>query len=483
MKFKTVLLGTATLALMAAPAVAQDAPPPKKHHHHTATAPAPSSVDARIDQLEKEIHELKEEQAAAQAAPPPSDAVSDAQFEALQNQVYEQSAATKSGWWSNTKISGRFFWDITNIDATGNVKSAASTLYHSKSPQNGFNYDLKRAYLIVDHKFNDTYSANLTTDATYDSTTGASQLFIKKAYLTAAYSPMFTIKVGAADLPWVPFVEGIYGYRYVENVLIDRTKFGTSTDWGAHVLGTFDLGGPTIGYQVSALNGFGYKADPIGGGSNRSKGIDVEGRINLTWDGFVAAVGGYDGKLGKDVQNTQVHCDAVAGHDYDATCHTATRFDALLAYTDDQFRIGGEYYSATNYKNVTDSATGSTTVHGVLPFGTDKSNGYSAFASWKFDPMWSVFGRYDWVKPTEVLLYAGAPTARNQYYNFGISYSPIPALDFALVYKHDSMENGAFTDSEFSTFTCVAYGNPNVTHGTCNQGKYDEIGLFGQVNF
>ncbi len=39
---------------------------------------------------------------------------------------------------------------------------------------------------MIDHKFNDTYSANLTTDATYDGTTGASQVFIKKAYLQAS---------------------------------------------------------------------------------------------------------------------------------------------------------------------------------------------------------------------------------------------------------------------------------------------------------
>lgn len=477
MKFKTILLGTATLALMAAPAVAQDAPKPdapKKHHHHVEHAAGASSVDARIDQLEQEIHELKAEEAAQAQAAPPSDAVSQAQFEALQNQVYEQQAATtsmtKSSWWANTKITGRFYWDISDVSATGNVKTAAASLYHTKSPQDGFNYDLKRAYVMIDHKFNDTYAANLTTDATYDSTTGASQIFIKKAYLQAAYDPAFTVRVGSADLPWVPFVEGIYGYRYVENTLIDRTKYGTSADWGAHVLGTFDLGGPTIGYQVSALNGFGYKADPIGGGANRSKGVDIEGRINLNWDGFVAAVGGYDGKLGKDVQNTQVHCSTVAGTDYNATCHTAERFDALLAYTNDWMRLGVEYYSAHDYKNVTAVAS-------------DRSDGYSAFASWKFDPMWSIFGRYDWVKPTNTRIYAGASEARNQYYNLGISYSPIPALDFALVYKHDSMQNGAFSDSEFATFTCVAYGNPNVAHGTCNEGRYNEVGLFGQVNF
>ncbi|HUB86096.1 MAG TPA: hypothetical protein VL971_10410, partial [Rhizomicrobium sp.] len=154
---RNILLGTAAIMLLAGPALGQStttAPAKKHHHHHVATASA-SSVDARIDQLEQEIHELKAEEAAAQAAPPPPpDAVSQAQFEALQNQVYEQQAATtsmtKSSWWANTKISGRFYWDISDVSATGNVKSAAASLYHTKSPQDGFNYDLKRAYLMVD---------------------------------------------------------------------------------------------------------------------------------------------------------------------------------------------------------------------------------------------------------------------------------------------------------------------------------------------
>ncbi len=173
MKFKAIMLGTAAFALLAVPATAATT---KKHHHH-AVAPA-SSVDARIDELEHEIHELRAEQTAqaqktqevaeAQTAPANQE-VSAAQFEALQNQVYEQQASNsslvKSSWWGNTKITGRFYWDVSNIDATGNVKTAAGSHFHNTdSPSNGFNFDLKRAYLMVDHKFNDTYSANLIAD-------------------------------------------------------------------------------------------------------------------------------------------------------------------------------------------------------------------------------------------------------------------------------------------------------------------------------
>jgi len=497
MTLKAILLGTAACALLATPAFAQATTTTTtttttvKHHHH-ATPAGESRMDRMermIEQQAAEIHELKSEMhggtevaaSTSAEAPAPAPQVSAAEFEALQNQVYEQQAASKAattaatgGWWGSTKISGRFFMDVSNIDATGNVKSALGTAFRTKSPSDGFNYDLKRAYLIVDHKFNDTYSANLTSDATYDSTTGASQVFIKKAYLQASYDPAFNVRLGASDLPWVPFVEGLYGYRYVENVLIDRTKFGTSTDWGAHVFGNFDLGGPTIGYQLSAVNGFGYKADPIGGGTNRSEGVDLEGRINLNWDGFVAAVGGYDGKLGKDVQNTFINCAVTGPVDEKSTCHPAQRFDALLAYTNDELRVGAEYFSATNFKSVN-----------LAP--ATKADGYSAFASWKFDPMWSVFGRYDWVKPTDALIFPGASEQRNQYYNFGVSYSPIPAIDFALVYKHDAMRNGDFSDSDVTTFTCFDSsglpGAPPVAHGTCNQINYNEIGLFAQINF
>src|ERR1700761_4019759 len=142
MKFKTILLGTAALALMAVPAAAQDAPKPDttKHHHHHAHvehAAGGSSIDARIDELEHEIHDLKNAQMQAQAAPAPSDAVSQAQFEALQNQVYEQQASTqsltKSSWWANTKISGRFYWDVSSVSATGNVKTAGGSAFHTKS--------------------------------------------------------------------------------------------------------------------------------------------------------------------------------------------------------------------------------------------------------------------------------------------------------------------------------------------------------------
>jgi hypothetical protein len=464
MQFKTILLGTAALALLAVPAGAQDAP--KKHHHHHAAA-ASGSIDARIDALEAEIHDLKREQAAqvqaAAEAPAPSDQqVSAAQFEALQNQVYEQQAANtalvKSSWWANTKISGRMYFDLTNVDAKNSGV---------KNSQEGFHFDVKRFYLGIDHQFNDVWSANLTTDFTYDtgqcngiktttdpitgdvltatcssSGASASQLYVKKAYLQAKLADWAIFRAGSADMPWIPFAEDMYGYRYVENTLVDRFKQGNSADWGAFFLGSVgdDL---KLEYSLAAVNGAGYKKPAFGLGTNRSNSMDFEGRADIKYDDFVLGIGGYSGKLGKELTpNT--------------TSHTASRFDAIAAYVGNGFHVGVEYYTQTNWDTVTSAAS-------------DKGDGYSAFAAYQFTPEWAVFGRYDDSKPEKTTL----PGYKNTYYNFGIEYTPTKIVNLSLVYKHDDGKNGIFTDQN----------GPIGGTGLNPKGSYNEIGLFGQLRW
>jgi hypothetical protein len=173
--------------------------------------------------------------------------------------------------------------------------------------------------------------------------------------------------------------------------------------------------------------------------------MDFEGRVNLNYNGFVAAVGGYSGKLGQDYS---------AGA---PTFHTAQRVDALLAYSNKRFRIGGEYMWAN-----ADVASSQITT----PVA-DKSDGWEVFGNINLTSQISVFGRYDWVKPRETT----KPTQENAYYDFGISYEPVKIVDFALVYKHDEILNGAFADQNFAT---------NASNG---HGAYDEVGLWGQFRW
>jgi len=144
-----------------------------------------------------------------------------------------------------------------------------------------------------------------------------------------------------------------------------------------------------------------------------------------------------------------------------------------LAYTDPKIRAGIEYFEANNWKVTTK----------VTP---DKAEGWSVFGSYIFYPQWSVFGRYDWLQPSEDL---DAPE-RYEYADIGINYEPVKNLDFALVYKHEDIQNaikGGYADGtttlgaqSLATFSPITGFNP---HGSNTDGDWDEFGIYTQFKF
>ena len=397
--FTAILLSCSILT--AAPAYAQ-----------AASADDIATLKAQVAAMQAQIERLE-----TQAAAPAPVAVPASKSEA-------------PSWAANTTVSGKAYFNVSNIDQKSDGADSA---------QNGTQTELKRFYVGIDHKFNDVFSANITTDFRYNSggTSKDVLVYVKKAYVQAKLSPALIVRVGSADLPWVPFAEGVYGYRFVENTLIDRTKFGTSADWGVHVGGTFANG--LVSYAASAVNGAGYKTL-----SRSSNTIDLEGRVSVNpIKNITLAVGGYTGKLGKSADNLPET----------ATPHHATRVNALAAYTDKRIRAGVEYFASKDWNNV-NTVTG------------DKSNGWSAFGSFAFTPKIALFGRYDWVKPSRDI----NPDLKDHYFNVGLNYKPIAPIDLALVYKRDRAKNGLIATS-------------NGTIGGIDRGTYDEIGVFGQLAF
>lgn len=470
MTSKNELLRGAALVIVLAVAAGANAKP--VHHLKKAAygeAPAYASpASAEIAQLRAEVAELKalvqsqaqnqaQSQATLQARVAETDAkvtevaanadAVQAQLDSVPQQVLTtvgELPKPKPSWAERTQISGRVYFNFSNIEQKSNGVRVTPS---------GAAFEIKRMYIGIDHQFNDVYSANLTTDFQYSSAIGATELYIKKAYLQAKYVPWMTIRVGSADLPWIPFAEDIYGYRHIEQTLTDRTKFGTSADWGAHAFGSLDpIGdktGPVISYAVAAINGTGYKAPPGTGSAPRTDTLDLEGRVSVKWMDWTGAVGGYTGVLGKDsgpTSNAQLGPNAVR--------HDAKRFNALLAYTGGPYRLGVEYFNASNWTAVA-----------TIP--TDRASGYSVFGSWQYDPQWSVFGRFDTVKPNK----STAPSKKESgYWNFGLDYRPVGIVDLALVYKRDKLENGTLSTG-------------NGTIGGSRDGTYDEIGLFGQIRW
>ena len=409
---KLAYLVLASTALAASPAFAQTPPGATAG---TITPEQIAALQAQIQALQAQVNQLQSVQAAtaaqvaaAPAAPP-------------------APKAEAAGWTKDTKIGGKAYLNVSSIDHESDGVDQGD---------NGVQTDVKRFYLTVDHQFDKTFSANLTTDFRYNSngTNKDVLVYVKKAYLQAKLSDAAIVRVGAADLPWVPFVESLYGYRYVENVLIDRTKYGTSADWGVHFLGSALDG--KLSYAASAINGAGYKTL-----SRSSNTIDLEGRIAFKPVDFLTfGVGGYTGKLGKSTEGID-------------TEHRASRINAVAAYTGKRARLGVEYFRARNWNN-------------VMTTQSDTTDGWSAFGSFNVMPKLAVFARYDWLNPNKRTNEA----LKENYFNVGASYAVTKGIDLALVYKRDRAENGFVPTS-------------NGTIGGIDDGTYDEVGIFTQVAF
>ncbi|MGH8184467.1 MAG: porin [Rhodanobacteraceae bacterium] len=300
-------------------------------------------------------------------------------------------------WADSTKVGGTMFLDFTHLDQTSHGKQTAAS---------GTGLDVKRFYLSIDHRFNDIWSANLTTDFNYSSSDGETQLFVKKTYLQGAFSKLATLRAGSANMPWIPFVEDWYGYRFVENTLVDRMHYGNSADWGLHLLG--DNG--VFNYQVSAVNGGGYKSP------SRSDHVDFAARVGVQpIKGLMFAVGGYDGDLGKDTATSPA-------------LHSAKRYDAMAAWNRDGLRLGAEWFKADNWKNV------------ATPIG-DSAAGWSAWGSYDFARA-SVFARYDRVTPSKQL----DPSLKDTYWNAGVAFPITQGIKVAVAYKDERLRNDGNVD-------------------------------------
>ncbi len=462
----------------------------KRHGHaHTAMASAPASASpadqAEMADLRLRVAQLTARLEATEAA---NRAVSDqvasnsAQTAALGTQFAATKAAVagqvksainaglpKGNWSADTQVSGRAYFNISNIN-----QQAAGV----KQVPSGTGFDIKRLYIGVNHTFSKTWSSQLVVDAqasgAYASgvNLAGQNVYIKNAFLQAKINDALIIRAGAADLPWVPFDEGLENHRYVEQTVMDRLKLATanSADWGVHVLGTLgDAKKLNVTYQVSAVNGGGFK------NPTRSNSVDLEGRVAVNYKGLTAAVGGYTGKLAADTQGVVTTGQPI---------RTASRFSALVAYVQPRFRIGAEYFWTKDYsKAYVLGPSAVTFAPGVVaPNGSEEAaHGGSVWGSFNVTPKWSVFARGDSYTPN---LYNYASKKEN-FYDVGVTYSPAKIVDLSLVYKRDVVKsnNAAFPAGTLSTQD-VAAGAPSIGTSVLGaQGTYDEIGIFGQFRF
>ena len=375
---------------------------------------------------------------------------------------------------ANTTVGGEVFADFGRITLQNETGTGGAKV---DSAPTGTGFDVKRFYLIVDHKFNNVWSADLTTDAQFStaSTTtvstpgggtataltnqntsgGVTEVMIKKLYLEGAFDKAFVLHIGAYTSPWAPFVESVYGYRYVEKTSLDRLGFANTADWGINATGTF--GQNLVNYSVSVVDGAGYK------NPTRTKDVDVEGRVGVNaTDWLTLGAGFYNGHLGQ-----------ITAANENFPRNTATRYDFLAGIHIVGIHVGGEWYQAKNYKTVNSLAAstfGTSSIVNTATVGpiSDKATGFSSWLSYDFNDQWQVFSRYDDAKLSANV----NPNLRDEYYNIGAVYKPIKPIDIALVYKNEKVEHGNNSISGGDA-------NGSYTIGGSSNGRYGWFSEYG----
>ena len=370
------------------------------------------------------------------------------------------TAARAADLGSNTTLGAQIFVDFSSINQTSNGVDTGAT---------GKGFDAKRAYLIVDHKVDDVWSANLTTDAQYSSSSGGvAEVFIKKLYLQARLNDALVVHAGSYTTPWIGLVEPAYGLRWIDKTIMDRLGYLNTADWGLNAEGKFLDG--RVSYSASILNGAGFK------NPSRSKDVDFEGRVGVNPTAWLTLGAGYlTGHLG---QVTQANSSFPT--------HAATR-ETLLANVKYQgLNVSVEYFNAKNYKAysaTTGAAAAASTIVGInattAPL-TDEASGVSTSASYKINAQYLVFARYDQARPSKDI----HSSLKSTYFNFGIAYKASRNADLALVYKNDKVENGLLSVSGGNAGASNAVGGTGVAPtGPVTGGKLSEIGIYAQYKF
>jgi Phosphate-selective porin O and P len=374
----------------------------------------------------------------------------------------------------NTTVGGQFFLDFGNITQQQNGTDV---------PPSGSGFDVKRAYLIVNHTFDEVWSANLTADANYvnsaagtglsNSTTansgGVTEFFIKYLYGQAKFSDAFTIRAGSEASPWIPFVDSVTGLRWIEKGTTDRLGFGNSADWGLNALGK--LGDGLVNYSASIVDGGGYK------NPTRTKNVDFEARVDVHPISWATIAGGYyNGHLGQ----------VTATNDGFAK-NTASRWNVLADVKGFGFNVGAEYFQAKNYKTASASTGVESGPGGVVIASTatgavvsDEAGGVSGWVTYDFTKSWEAFARYDNAQISKDV----DRNLRDKFFDAGVIFRPHTGVDVALVYKYETVNDGTIGVSSADGNASYTIGGTGVANtGVVTDGKFNEIGVYSQIKF
>ena len=286
---------------------------------------------------------------------------------------------------AETNLSSQLFINASNIQQKGQI-----------SNREGWELDLKRFYLDFSHKFDENWSAVVTTDVQWRRQQDPTDVWFRHAYVQCKLPDGQLLQLGVAPLPWIDYIARKVGYRYVDPSLTPMNQFAGPTDLGVHYSNKND----NVSYAVSVVTGGGFKKPRVG------DSVDVE--AYAAWHiapGFDIAVGGYRGARTQD-------------KDEAPKINTAERFNASINYQVKSIRLGVEYVHNNNWGQ-------------VASLVKVAKSGWGSWASYRYAPKQSVFERYDTTKPNRRL----NPGYEKDYVQVGWDWKVAPYLTVAIVGK------------------------------------------------
>lgn len=302
------------------------------------------------------------------------------------------SADNTVPWYEKTQISGKAYMGYA---------------YQTKPKGDTNAFELNRFYLTTTSKIADDVNLKLTLDAypvtNYDSGGNSKSNFytyIKHGLLEIKINN-YSLLLGQQDLPWVPFEEGIWGYRFQGTVFPDREGYLTSTDIGLGLKYKKE----NLDTHIALVNGTGYRSNE----DNKYK--DIHWRISL-------------GNLNKVLLTafTSYGWKNVGGDRY--------RMIFQVAKSSPNYTIAGEYLQAKD----PNTATADKKAKGFAIFGH-----YSLVAGYP-EGSGRIIARLDWLDSNTDSTSTGDKKTR---YIIGYAYKFRKSLEFLLDYEGLKYESGS----------------------------------------
>lgn len=262
---------------------------------------------------------------------------------------------------------------------------------------------------------------------------GAFNVKTRAAYLELkdVLFPTGVLQLGQIGLPWVGYVDNLWGYRVLGTNFLDQSGYLSSVDLGATLNGQVpaELGD----WAVSVANGETWKSPELGYHKDTHARLTLRPLKPFGLGGLFVSGAGTLGAYDPDPTGPNERNRLIAQLGYRSPGQFLLAADYLISATDPASRMAGRYPSLSARSGQLSNATGYS-VYGVWNLGTLGGPNWQAV---------ELLARLDQLDP-DTQIDANSLTRQT----VGVSYQWHPALTTVLAYSGVTFQAGARLSDE-----------------------------------